>query len=65
MTGSPPVTVRLTIRASGVRPCAFSARSLTTMTPLAPSQIWLALAALILPPSLISLTEAMPSSVAS
>ena len=53
------------MRASGVRPCAFSAASLTTSTPLAPSQIWLALAALILPPSLSSLTEPMPSRVAS
>ena len=58
ITGSPAVTVRLWIRASGVRPCAFSAASLTTSTPLAPSQIWLALAALIRPPSLSSLTDA-------
>ena len=53
------------MRASGVRPCSFSARSLTTSTALAPSQIWLALAAEMTPPSCSSLTEWMPSSVAS
>jgi hypothetical protein len=38
---------------------------LTTITPEAPSQIWLALAAVSLPFSAISLTPRMPSSVAS
>ena len=33
ITGSPAVTVRLSMRASGVRPCAFSARSVTISTP--------------------------------
>jgi len=53
------------MRASGFTPSAFRPRSLTTSTPLAPSQIWLAVAAVQRPPSAISLTPAMPSSVAS
>ena len=40
-TGSPAVTVRLTIFASGLRLYFFSASSLTISTALAPSQIWL------------------------
>ncbi len=64
-TGSPAVTVRLWIRAIGVRPCAFSAFSLTIRTAELPSQIWLALAALTVPPSCSSLTDPMPSRVAS
>ena len=39
-------------------PCRFSARSLTTSAPEAPSQIWLALAAVIMPPSCSSFTDA-------
>jgi hypothetical protein len=38
---------------------------LTTITPEAPSQIWLALAAVSLPFSAISLTPRIPSSVES
>src|ERR1044072_618602 len=65
ITGSPAVTVSWWIRASGARPCALSAASETTMTAADPSQIWLAEAALITPPSLSNLTEAMPSRLAS
>ena len=51
------------MRASGLaRPSAFRPRSLTTITPLAPSQIWLALAAVMTPPSCSSFTPPMPSS---
>ena len=46
-------------------PSDFRPFSLTTMTPEAPSQIWLALAAVSLPPSWMSLTPRMPSSVES
>ena len=53
------------MRASGVRPCSFSARSETTSTAAEPSQIWLAEAALITPPSFSNLTAPIPSSVAS
>jgi hypothetical protein len=63
--GSPAVTVISTMRAIGVRPCAFSARSLTMSAALAPSQIWLAFAAEMTPPSLSSLTDPIPSRVAS
>ena len=65
MTGSPAVTVSPWMRASGVSPCRFSARSLTTSAPEAPSQIWLALAAVILPPSCSSFTDPIDSIVAS
>src|SRR3569833_720481 len=60
-TGSPPVTVKLWMRASGLRPCSLSAFSLTTSTALNPSQIWQALAAEITPPSCSSLTEKNPT----
>ena len=53
------------MRASGVRPWAFSAASDTTSTAEEPSQIWLAEAAVIAPSGESSLTPAMPSSVAS
>ena len=56
ITGSPAVTVRFTMRASGVRLKRFSAASLTTITPDAPSVIWLALAAVMVPPSSSVLT---------
>ena len=65
ITGSWPSTLMWWMRASGFTPNAFRPRSLTTSTPLAPSQIWLAVAALQRPPSAISLTLAMPSKVAS
>ena len=45
ITGSPPITVMWWMRASGFTPSAFRPFSLTTITPDAPSQIWLALAA--------------------
>ena len=53
------------MRASGLTPSSFRPFSLTTITPEAPSQIWLALAAVSLPPSASSLTPLMPSMVAS
>src|SRR5258707_505963 len=53
------------MRAIGLTPSDFRPRSLTIMTPEAPSQIWLALAAVSLPFSAISLTPLMPSRVAS
>jgi hypothetical protein len=53
------------MRASGLTPSDFRPFSLTTMTPEAPSQIWLALAAVCLPFSAISLTPLMPSRLAS
>ena len=46
-------------------PSDFKPFSLTTITPEAPSQIWLALAAVSLPFSAISLTPLMPSRLAS
>ena len=46
-------------------PSDFRPLSLTTMTPEAPSQIWLALAAVSLPFSAISLTPLMPARLAS
>jgi leucyl aminopeptidase len=61
ITGSPPITVMWWMRASGLTPSALRPFSLTTITPLAPSQIWLALAAVMYPPSRSSLTPAMPS----
>ena len=65
ITGSPAVTVRLWMRASGVRLCAFKAASETISAALAPSQIWLELAAVSRPSGLSSFTPAMDSSVAS
>ena len=65
ITGSPAVTVKLWIRAMGVRPCSFNAFSETISTADAPSQIWLDDAAVRLPPSWSNFTPAMPSSVAS
>ena len=53
------------MRASGVRPCSFSARSLTTSTADDPSQIWLAFAAEMTPPSFNSLTDPIDCIVAS
>ncbi len=53
------------MRASGWTPSAFRPRSLTTITPDAPSQIWLDVAAVSAPPSCSSFTPRMPSSVAS
>jgi hypothetical protein len=53
------------MRASGLTPSCLRPFSLTTITPDAPSQIWLADAAVSLPFSAISLTPLMPSSVAS
>ena len=64
-TGSPPMTVMWCTRARGCTPSSFRPRSLTTIRPAAPSQIWLALAAVHTPPSAMSLTPAMPSSEAS
>ena len=65
ITGSWPSTDMWWMRASGCTPSAFRPRSLTIITPVAPSQIWLAFAALMQPPSISSFTPAMPSSVAS
>ena len=65
ITGSPAVSASVWMRASGFSPCAFSARSLTTSMPEAPSQIWLALAALTLPPSRSSFTAPIDSGEAS
>ena len=53
------------MRAIGATPRDLRPFSLTTSTPDAPSQIWLALAAVMLPPSCSSFTLLMPSSVAS
>ena len=63
ITGSPAVTVRFTTRASGVSPKRLSAASLATITPDAPSVIWLALAAVMVPPSSSVLTCAICSGV--
>ena len=65
MTGSWPIMVMWWMRASGFTPRALRPRSFTTITPVAPSQIWLALAAVTTPPSCSSFTLWMPSSVAS
>ncbi|MNT37828.1 hypothetical protein D3C72_1739860 [compost metagenome] len=65
MTGSWPSTLMWWMRASGFTPSVFRPRSFTTIRPLAPSQIWLAVAAVQRPPSAMSLTPAMLSSVAS
>jgi len=65
ITGSCPITLMWWMRASGFTPNALSPRSFTTITPLAPSQIWLAVAAVQRPPSAMSFTPAMLSSVAS
>ena len=65
ITGSWPMTDRWWMRARGVRLCSFRARSDTTMTPEAPSQIWLDEAAVIRPPSRSSFTPLMPSRLAS
>ena len=50
---------------SASRPCSFSAFSETTITPDAPSQIWLEVAAVIRPPSCSSFTPRMPSRLTS
>jgi hypothetical protein len=55
MTGSCPITLMWWMRASGFTPWAFRPRSFTTITPLAPSQIWLAVAAVMRPPSAMQL----------
>src|ERR1700749_4381514 len=52
------------MRAIGLTPSDFRPFSLTTITPEAPSQIWLAEAAVSLPFSAISLTLRMPSRLA-
>ena len=59
------MTLMWCTRARGFTPSVFRPLSLTTIRPLAPSQIWLAVAAVQRPPSAISLTLAMLSNVAS
>ena len=54
-----------TMRAIGSTPRAFRPRSLTIITPAAPSQIWLEVAAVSTPFSSSSFTAAMPSRVPS
>ena len=49
--GSAPRTLRWWMRARGVRPCSFSARSDTTRIAAAASEIWLETAAVSRPPS--------------
>ncbi len=49
--GSAPRTLRWWMRARGVRSCAFTAASEATRTALAPSEIWLASAAVRVPPA--------------
>ena len=65
IAGSPAVTVRWSMRAMGLRPCAFTARSLATSTPLAPSQICEALPAVMTPSGTSVFKEPRPSSEAS
>ena len=65
ITGSWPITVIWWIRAIGVAPIAFSPAALTTSTAAAPSQIWLALAAVIMPPSCSVFMPAIFSRLAS
>ncbi len=61
ITGSPPTRVRLWMRAIGSTPRSLRPLAETTMTPLAPSQIWLEVAAVMRPPSRSSFTPRMPS----